>query len=90
MSFSLPVVPPHDCIRPRIDKDKAQILSEISDIRAATEEVWRSKASADKSHKHHLTQLNELNKKMAEFKLTLGDLEASKRRLTAENADLLR
>ena len=74
----------------RIEKDKAQILSEISDVRAATEEVSRSKASADKSHKHHLTILNDLNKKIDESHLTIGDMEASKRRLTAENADILR
>ena len=34
--------------------------------------------------------MNELNKKVEESNLTLADMEASKRRLTAENADALR
>ena len=34
--------------------------------------------------------LNELTKKIEEVNLNLGDFEASKRRITAENADLLR
>ena len=74
----------------RIEKDKTQIMSEIQDVRAAAEEVARSKACAEKSHKHILGQLNELNKKIEESNLNLGDMEAAKRRLTAENADLLR
>ena len=35
----------------RIEKDKGQIGNEIGDVRAATEEVVRSKASAEKSHR---------------------------------------
>jgi hypothetical protein len=31
------------CCQFRIEKDKSQILNEISDVRAATEEVNRSK-----------------------------------------------
>ena len=34
--------------------------------------------------------MNDLNKKVEEANLTLGDMDASKKRLTAENADLLR
>ena len=74
----------------RIEKDRQQILAEIQDVRAAAEEVSRSKACAEKSHKHILINLNELNKKIEESTLNLGDIEASKRRLTSENADLLR
>ena len=37
-----------------------------------------------------MATLNDLNKKVEEANLTLGDMEGSKRRLTAENADLLR
>merc|ERR1711874_603097 len=70
--------------------DKIQIMAEISDVRAATDEVGRSKASAEKTYKNLLSTLNDLNKKVEESNLTLGDMEASKRRLTAENADLLR
>ena len=64
----------------RIEKDRQQILAEIQDVRAAAEEVSRSKACAEKSHKHILINLNELNKKIEESTLNLGDIEASKRR----------
>ena len=37
-----------------------------------------------------MATLNEQNKKVEEVNLTLGDMEGSKRRITAENADLLR
>merc|ERR1719431_102675 len=47
-------------------------------------------ASAEKSHKQLLAQLNDLNKKAEEANLTLGDFEQNKRRLAGENADLLR
>merc|ERR1712079_116330 len=40
--------------------------------------------------KNLITQLNEVNKKVEEANLTLGDFENSKRKLAAENADLLR
>merc|ERR1719228_2431203 len=53
-------------------------MNEIADIRSATDEVARSKASAEKSYKQH------------EANLYLGDFENSKRRLTCENADLLK
>merc|ERR1739844_342410 len=35
-------------------------------------------------------QLNELNKKVEEANLTIGDYEVGKRKIAAENADLLR
>jgi len=35
----------------RIDKDKSQILHEVSDVRAATEEVNRSKVSQQNGSK---------------------------------------
>ena len=34
--------------------------------------------------------MNDLNKKVEESNLNLGDIESGKRRITAENADLLR
>ena len=65
-------------------------MNEISDVRAATDEVGRSKASAEKSLRNLTNNLNDLNKKVEECNLNLGDMEQAKRRLTAENADLLR
>merc|ERR1712110_239435 len=74
----------------KIEKDRNQIMHEISDVRAATDEIGRSKASAEKSNKNLVGQLNDVNKKVEEANLTLGDFENAKRKLAAENADLLR
>merc|ERR1719204_1529472 len=74
----------------QLQKDKSKIINETADARAATDEVMRAQSSADKSNKNLLSGLNDLNKKIAECNLTLGDFEASKRKLAAENADLLR
>merc|ERR1719422_1444653 len=74
----------------KIEKDKTQIMHEVTDVRAATDEIVRSKASAEKSNKNLINQLNDINKKVEEANLTLGDFENGKRKLAAENADLLR
>merc|ERR1711937_108038 len=66
------------------------INHETVDVRAATDEVMRSKASVEKSNKNLIASLNEVNKKVEEANLTLGDFEANKRKIAAENADLLR
>merc|ERR1719228_706785 len=54
------------------------------------DEVARSKAGAEKSHGQLLTKLNDMTKKIDETNPNLGDYENSKRRTTAENAELLR
>merc|ERR1719297_798537 len=77
-------------MKTKVEQDKIKIMAEIADVRAATDEVNRSKASAEKSYRNLLNTLNDLNKKVEESNLHLGDLEAFKRRLTAENADVLR
>merc|ERR1711997_1381175 len=77
-------------MKAKIEKDKSQLMHEIQDVRAATDEIIRSKASAEKSNKNLIGQLNEHNKKVEEANLTLGDFENGKRKLAAENADLLR
>ena len=48
------------------------------------------KASAEKSQRALAGTLTDLTKKIEEVNLNLGDFEQSKRRFTAENADLLR
>merc|ERR1711936_621314 len=74
----------------KIEKDRNQIMHEITDVRAATEDIGRSKASAEKSNKNLITNLNDVNKKVEEANLTLGDFENNKRKVAAENSDLLR
>merc|ERR1712197_55551 len=57
----------------KIEKDRNQIMAEISDVRAATDEIGRSKASAEKSNKALVITLNETNKKVEESNLNLGE-----------------
>merc|ERR1712088_267108 len=77
-------------MKAKIEKDKNNLMHEIADVRAATDEIGRSKASAEKSNKGLLGSLNDANKKVEEATLTLGDFENNKRKIAAENADLLR
>merc|ERR1719493_177128 len=77
-------------MKAKIDKDKQVIMMEISDARAATEEVARSQASADKSNKNLVDQLNAINKKVDAANLTLGDFGMSKNKIANENGELLR
>jgi myosin heavy chain 6/7 len=77
-------------MKAKIDKDKTQIMHEIADVRAAADEVIRSKASAEKANKNLQLQLGEITKKVEEANLTLGDYEMAKRKISGENADLLR
>merc|ERR1712136_465927 len=77
-------------MKAKTEKDKNSINHEIQDVRAATDEIVRSKASAEKSNKNLCATLNECNKKVEEANLTLGDFENAKRKMAAENADLLR
>merc|ERR1712076_122351 len=77
-------------MKAKVEKDKNGIHQEITDVRSATDEVARAKASAEKANKALINQLNELNKKVEEANLTLGDYESGKREIAAENADLLR
>merc|ERR1711997_1433673 len=74
----------------KVEKDKNAITHEIQDVRAATDEIGRAKASAEKSNRTLAGQLNEQNKKVEEANLTLGDFENAKRKMAVENADLLR
>ena len=53
------------------------------------DEVNRSKAATEKQNKHLTNSLNDINKKVDSMNLSLSDMELSKRKLEAENADLL-
>merc|ERR1711970_489462 len=74
----------------KIDKDKALIMAEISDARAATEEVVRAQASQDKANKALLDTLNATNKKVDAANLTLGDYGMAKNKIANENSELFR
>merc|ERR1712127_760734 len=77
-------------LKSKIEKDKVIIMNEISDARAATDEVLRAQASQDKSNRGMVEALNAINKKVDNSNLTLGDYAASKNKISAENSDLLR
>merc|ERR1712226_155139 len=77
-------------MKAKIEKDKVLIMNEIADARAATDEVMRAQASADKSNKGMLDALNAINKKVDASNLTLGDYANSKNKISCENSDLLR
>ena len=74
----------------RIEKDKVQIAIELDDVRHANEEVNRSKSASDKSFKGLTAEYNSLSKKLDELQFSLTDFDNAKRKLNAENADLLR
>merc|ERR1712088_1246887 len=73
----------------KVEKDKTLIMREIADARAAVDEVNRSKAASEKTHRNLLSTLNDQSKKIEEATLTLNDMEGSKRKIAAENAGLL-
>ena len=77
-------------MKAKIEKDKQTIMAEINDARAATEEVMRSQASADKANKALVEQLNAINKKVDAANLTLGDFAMAKNKIANENGELLR
>merc|ERR1712133_183833 len=66
------------------------IMNEISDARAATDEVVRAQASTDAANKKMVETLNAINKKVDNANLTLGDYATSKNKIACENSDLLR
>merc|ERR1719437_110094 len=77
-------------MKAKIEKDKQTIMAEMNDARAATEEVMRSQASADKANKALVEQLNAINKKVDAANLTLGDFAMAKNKIANENGELLR
>ena len=77
-------------IKSKIMKDKVLIMNEITDARAATDEMMRSQASADMSNKKMLETLNAINKQVDNANLTLGDFASNKNKISCENSDLLR
>merc|ERR1712041_16728 len=64
-------------MKSKIEKDKVAIMNEISDARAATDEVVRAQASADAANKKMVETLNAINKKVDNANLTLGSLSRS-------------
>merc|ERR1712106_285316 len=77
-------------IKAKIEKDKTVIMHEIADTRAATDEVARSQASSEKTLRSIQSTLGDMHKKIEGANLTLGDYASSQRKMSGENADILR
>merc|ERR1712223_594796 len=58
-------------MKAKIEKDKSQINHEVVDIRAATDEVTRSKASAEKTNKNLIDNLMKLTRRLKKQTLLL-------------------
>ena len=48
-------------MKAKLDKDKFQINMEVTDVRAATDEVARAKASAEKTNKNLQVDFDRVN-----------------------------
>merc|ERR1719385_450927 len=77
-------------MKAKIDKDKQVIMAEISDCRAATDELMRAQANQEKSNHALVEQLNAINKQVDAAKLDLSDFAMSKNKIANENAELFR
>merc|ERR1712121_305227 len=73
-------------MKAKIEKYKQVIMAEIADARAATEEVVRSQASADKANKGLVENLNAINKKVDAANLNM--LAKAKAALAAQLNDI--
>merc|ERR1719338_74211 len=62
----------------------------VAEMSEQIDQLSKMKAKVEKANKNLLASLNEVNKKVEEANLTLGDFENNKRKIAAENGDLLR
>merc|ERR1712015_359229 len=79
-----------ESILSNLKRKQGDATAEMTDARAATDEVMRAQASADMSNKKMLETLNAINKKVDDANLTLGDFASNKNKISCENSDLLR
>merc|ERR1712106_863903 len=63
---------------------------EIADARAAADEVARSQSSSEKTYRGIQSTLGDMAKKIEKANLTLADYASSQRKMSGENADILR
>merc|ERR1712168_1448386 len=62
---------------------------DMDDARSATDNLSRDKAAAEKINKQVHGQINDTQAKLDEANRTLNDFDATKKKLTVENAELL-
>merc|ERR1711970_67034 len=76
-------------MKARIEKDKETMKRDMDDARSATDNLSRDKAAAEKVNKQIMNQINDTQSKLDEANRTLNDFDATKKKLTVENAELL-
>merc|ERR1719154_123712 len=63
---------------------------DTDEARSATDGLARDKAAAEKVNKQVMNQINDAQAKLDEANRTLNDFDVTKKKLTVENAELLR
>nr|XP_053645276.1 myosin heavy chain, muscle-like [Cherax quadricarinatus] len=77
-------------IKSRLEKEKDLMKRDADEARAAMDRLSRDKAEVEKINKQLQHQLHEVQAKCDDGLRTLSDYDATKKKLSLENADLLR
>ncbi|XP_055593740.1 myosin heavy chain, muscle isoform X16 [Uranotaenia lowii] len=77
-------------LKTKAEKERGQYFAELNDTRISCDHLANEKASQEKIAKQLQHTLNEVQGKLDETNRTLNDFDASKKKLSIENSDLLR
>ncbi|XP_011192480.1 myosin heavy chain, muscle isoform X3 [Zeugodacus cucurbitae] len=77
-------------LKAKAEKEKNEYYGQLNDLRAGVDHLANEKAAQEKIAKQLQHTLNEVQGKLDETNRTLNDFDASKKKLSIENSDLLR
>ncbi|XP_049529668.1 myosin heavy chain, muscle isoform X11 [Anopheles darlingi] len=77
-------------LKTKAEKERTQYFAELNDARIGCDQLSNEKAAQEKIAKQLQHTLNEVQSKLDETNRTLNDFDASKKKLSIENSDLLR
>ncbi|XP_058815434.1 myosin heavy chain, muscle isoform X22 [Topomyia yanbarensis] len=77
-------------LKTKAEKERGQYFAEMNDSRLSLDHLANEKAAQEKIAKQLQHTLNEVQGKLDETNRTLNDFDASKKKLSIENSDLLR
>ncbi|XP_058451349.1 myosin heavy chain, muscle isoform X11 [Malaya genurostris] len=77
-------------LKTKAEKERSQYFAEMNDSRISLDHLANEKAAQEKIAKQLQHTLNEVQGKLDETNRTLNDFDASKKKLSIENSDLLR
>ncbi|XP_052864972.1 myosin heavy chain, muscle isoform X8 [Anopheles cruzii] len=77
-------------LKTKAEKERTQYFAELNDARIGCDQLSNEKAAQEKIAKQLQHTLNEVQSKLEETNRTLNDFDASKKKLSIENSDLLR